>query len=143
MAVPGTADADVEARLINADGSEAEISGNGTRCVAAYLCVGIGEGDGRRIRTGRGNQDVHAHWRATKTFCEFETAMGVPKVENEIAIPTSFGEVTRDSGIDGQPALRGFVEELWPDWQATGGRNPAQCIFKHGVNVELVVIKDK
>src|SRR5258707_14719274 len=30
-------DADIHARLINADGSEAEISGNGTRCVAAYL----------------------------------------------------------------------------------------------------------
>src|SRR5689334_3490604 len=32
-------DADVHARLLNADGSEAEISGNGTRCVAAYLCA--------------------------------------------------------------------------------------------------------
>src|SRR5438552_18427189 len=31
-------DADIRARLVNADGSEAEISGNGTRCVAAYLC---------------------------------------------------------------------------------------------------------
>ncbi len=31
--------ADVEIRLINADGSEAEISGNGTRCVAAYICA--------------------------------------------------------------------------------------------------------
>ena len=30
-------DADIEARLVNADGSAAEISGNGTRCVAAYL----------------------------------------------------------------------------------------------------------
>src|SRR5450755_4832560 len=32
-------DADVQARLFNADGSEAEIYGNGTRCVAAYLCT--------------------------------------------------------------------------------------------------------
>jgi diaminopimelate epimerase len=32
------AEADVTARLINADGSEAEISGNGTRCVAAQIC---------------------------------------------------------------------------------------------------------
>src|SRR5208282_4061034 len=32
------ADADVKLRLINADGSEAEISGNGTRCVAAEIC---------------------------------------------------------------------------------------------------------
>ena len=33
------ASADLEIRLINADGSEAEISGNGTRCVAAYVCA--------------------------------------------------------------------------------------------------------
>jgi len=32
-------DADVHARLFNADGSEAEISGNGTRCVAAWLVM--------------------------------------------------------------------------------------------------------
>src|ERR1035437_5056101 len=32
------AEADVRARLINADGSDAEISGNGTRCVAAEIC---------------------------------------------------------------------------------------------------------
>src|SRR5258707_5098991 len=31
-------DADIRARLFNADGSEAEISGNGTPCVAAQLC---------------------------------------------------------------------------------------------------------
>src|SRR5580704_10764174 len=30
--------ADVKARLINADGTEAEISGNGTRCVAEEIC---------------------------------------------------------------------------------------------------------
>src|SRR5438045_9417556 len=30
-------DADIQARLLNADGSEAEISGNGTRSVAPYL----------------------------------------------------------------------------------------------------------
>ena len=31
-------DADLCIRLINADGSGAEISGNGTRCVAAWYC---------------------------------------------------------------------------------------------------------
>ena len=39
------ATADVEIRLINADGSEAEISGNGTRCVAAYVCSEQGKED--------------------------------------------------------------------------------------------------
>src|SRR5437899_7175349 len=46
-------DADMRARLINADGSEAEISGNGTRCVAAYLVAGGSSGK-LAIRTGAG-----------------------------------------------------------------------------------------
>src|SRR5262247_1944300 len=47
---PGT-DAAMRARLINADGSEAEISGNGTRCVAAYLVAQGGQSK-LAIRTG-------------------------------------------------------------------------------------------
>src|SRR5580693_522903 len=77
-------DADVQARLFNADGSEAEISGNGTRCVAAHLCS-----ERRRervvIRTGAGLK--------TCTFIsgndmqyEFEIAMGEPEVGEELTI---------------------------------------------------------
>ncbi len=43
--------ADMEIRLINADGSEAEISGNGTRCVAAYVCASSRK-KGLRFRPG-------------------------------------------------------------------------------------------
>jgi diaminopimelate epimerase len=46
-------DADIRARLINADGSEAEISGNGTRCVAAYL-VSQGHSGNVAVSTGAG-----------------------------------------------------------------------------------------
>ncbi|HEX4605247.1 MAG TPA: diaminopimelate epimerase, partial [Candidatus Angelobacter sp.] len=46
-------DAVIHARLINADGSEAEISGNGTRCVAAYM-VSLGHAGKIAIRTGAG-----------------------------------------------------------------------------------------
>src|SRR5258706_7793169 len=44
---------DTRARLFNADGSEAEISGNGTRCVAAWLCSQKQKGE-VAIRTGAG-----------------------------------------------------------------------------------------
>src|SRR3979411_1250666 len=47
------AEADVKARLINADGSEAEISGNGTRCVAAYICEEQGK-EKISLQTGAG-----------------------------------------------------------------------------------------
>src|SRR5579862_2595904 len=46
-------DADIRARLFNADGSPAEISGNGTRCVAAYLCSEQGK-EKITIQTGAG-----------------------------------------------------------------------------------------
>src|SRR5215468_2295490 len=48
-----TQDADIRARLINADGSDAEISGNGTRCVAAYLCSQSPR-ERLNVRTGAG-----------------------------------------------------------------------------------------
>ncbi len=46
-------------RLINADGSEAEISGNGTRCVAAYM-VSNGHAGKLAIRTGRRREALRA-----------------------------------------------------------------------------------
>ena len=49
--------ADIEIRLINADGSPAEISGNGTRCVAAYVCSTQGK-ERISILTGRGLRSV-------------------------------------------------------------------------------------
>ena len=39
------ADGDLFLRLFNADGSEAELSGNGTRCVAAWLAKSEGRKD--------------------------------------------------------------------------------------------------
>lgn len=47
--------ADVRMRMFNADGSEAEMCGNGVRCVAKYaLDHGLVEGDGVRVETGAG-----------------------------------------------------------------------------------------
>src|SRR6266481_8662156 len=67
-------DADVHARLINADGSEAEISGNGTRCVAAYL-VERGDKGKLMIRTGAGIKQCELVSRSQGCF-DFEMDMG-------------------------------------------------------------------
>ena len=45
--VEASASADARMRVINADGSEAEMCGNGVRCAARFLC----EEDGREVRT--------------------------------------------------------------------------------------------
>ena len=66
-------DADVNARLINADGSEAEISGNGTRCVAAEICSRDNKTE-VVIRTGAGLKTCRLIERQDSTF-EFELEM--------------------------------------------------------------------
>src|SRR5437868_1201670 len=76
-------DADILARLINADGSEAEISGNGTRCVAAYL-VSQGHAGKVAIRTGAGVKHCDLMSREDHRF-EFEMDMGEPQVGNEFS----------------------------------------------------------
>src|SRR5689334_24978825 len=67
-------DADIRARLINADGSEAEISGNGTRCVAAYLHSQSAR-EQIKIRTGAGIKTCTLIAQDQNSL-EFETAMG-------------------------------------------------------------------
>ena len=131
-----TQDADVQARLFNADGTEAEISGNGTRCVAAYICSDQVK-EKVVILTGAGLK--------TCTFCsrsdtqyEFEMAMGEPQVGDELPIKLAVREVRGIPVSMGNPHYVVFVDDFAPDWQAEAaeiGRHPH---FKQGVNVELV-----
>src|SRR5258708_39722510 len=84
-------EADVHARLINADGSEAEVSGNGTRCVAAYLVSG-GAKERLTVLTGAGIKTCELVSRNGNHF-EFEMDMGVPQVCGGGSIKTTYGEV--------------------------------------------------
>jgi len=134
-------DADVEARLINADGSDAEISGNGTRCVAAYLCA-ESQKESVTIRTGAGLKKCTLMARSGNTS-EFEAAMGTPWVGAEMAIATLCGEVKGIPVSMGNPHFVVFLEEFWDDWQAKSAGIQRNPIFKQGVNVELVHVESK
>jgi diaminopimelate epimerase len=133
--------ADVRARLFNADGSEAEISGNGTRCVAAYLCAEQPR-EKVTVRTGAGLKrcTLTSHNEAQY---EFEIAMGEPQVGNEFSIKLAFGEVRGIPVSMGNPHYVVFVNEFAPGWQAEAAEIGRHHDFKHGINVELVNIKDK
>jgi diaminopimelate epimerase len=48
LALPPQADGDLRMRIFNADGTEAEMCGNGIRCLARYLADTDGEAPGRR-----------------------------------------------------------------------------------------------
>jgi diaminopimelate epimerase len=134
-------DADVEARLFNADGSEAEISGNGTRCVAAYICS---EHKKERIviRTGAGLKTCNLTSRSDTQY-EFEIAMGEPKVGDELLIKLASREVRGIPVSVGNPHYVLLVKEFAPGWQVEAAEIGRHNNFKYGINIELVVPTDK
>lgn len=132
---------DVRARLLNADGSEAEISGNGTRCVAAHICAEQAK-EQVLIRTGAGVKTCVLVSRRDATF-EFEIAMGTPQIGDEFSIKLAFGEVRGIPVSMGNPHYVVFVNEFVPGWQAEAAEIGRHHDFKYGINVELVTVTDK
>jgi diaminopimelate epimerase len=137
-------DADVRARLLNADGSEAEISGNGTRCVAAWWAAEHGQSEKHKIvvRTGAGLKTCTLLKRGGNEF-EFETDMGQPQVGDEFSIQLAFREVRGVPVSVGNPHFVVFVEDFVPGWQAEAAEIGKHHDFKYGINVELVRICTK
>ncbi len=134
-------DADIRARLMNADGSEAEISGNGTRCVAAYLCS-ENPREHVSVRTGAGIKTCTLTSHSGTEF-EFEIAMGEPQVGDEFPIKVAFGEVCGIPVSMGNPHFVVFVDDFAPGWQGDAAEVGKHHDFKHGINVELVRVRDK
>lgn len=132
---------DVHARLFNADGSEAEISGNGTRCVAAHW-ISEHAGSVVTVRTGAGVKSCTLTGRSGSEF-EFETDMGEPQVGDEFSIKLAFGDVAGIPVSMGNPHFVVFVKEYGPGWQAEAAEIGKHHDFKYGINVELVrVVKE-
>ncbi|HYX69303.1 MAG TPA: diaminopimelate epimerase, partial [Terriglobales bacterium] len=123
---------DVHARLFNADGSEAEISGNGTRCVAAYW---ISEHGGQKVtvRTGAGVKTCDLLGTEGRAF-EFETDMGEPQPGDEFSIKLAFGEVSGIPVSMGNPHFVVFVKEFGLGWQAEAAEMGKHHDFKYGIN---------
>lgn len=133
------AEADVSARLINADGSEAEISGNGTRSVAAEIC----SRENRLevvVRTGAGLKLCQLVSRQGSTF-EFEVDMGAPEVGGELSIETMWLRAVGTRVSMGNPHFVVFVEKFQEGWQRQAALIGTQPQFPQGTNVEYVVVR--
>jgi len=142
------AEADVKARLINADGSEAEISGNGTRCVAAEICsrenkteVVVRTGAGLKTCQLIGREDGPEGGRQGSTF-EFETDMGQPEVGGQLSIETMWVRAAGTRVSMGNPHFVIFVENFQEGWQRQAALIGTQPQFPQGTNVEYVVVRD-
>lgn len=130
--------ADVEIRLINADGSEAEISGNGTRCVAAYVCAERGQ-ERITIQTGAGLKICELTGRSEPEY-EFEVEMGEAVVGAELALKLDEGTVRGIPVSMGNPHYVVFVREFAENWRTRAAEIQRSLDFKQGVNVEMVLV---
>jgi len=131
-------DADLRIKLVNADGSDAEISGNGTRCVAAWHCS-QSPGTVVRIETDAGLKTCELVSRNDNTF-EFRVAMGNPEVRNELAVGLSYDEVKGIPVSMGNPHFVVFVHEFLPQWKELAAEIAIHRDFPNGTNVEMVRI---
>jgi diaminopimelate epimerase len=90
---PGS-DADCTMRLVNADGTDAEMSGNGIRTLA-HVAHGLGLGDGRRLEvdTAAGRRSLDLEVGADGTLTAATVDMGTAILDGP-AIPTTADPTT-------------------------------------------------
>jgi diaminopimelate epimerase len=132
------ATADVEIHLVNSDGSVAEISGNGTRCVAAHLCAERGK-ETVAIQTGAGLKVCTLTARSDSGY-EFEAAMGAAEVGKEKTVKTTVDDFSGIPVSMGNPHFVVFVNCFDVNWQEQAEEIQRHGGFEHGVNVELVLL---
>ena len=155
VAAPGREDADIRMRIINQDGSEAEMCGNGIRCFARYVFEqGLVSGTEFRVETKAGVMVPHISAEGGRVK-DVKIDMGKPALERQ-AIPMdgSAGTVLAEklvledgssyaitSMFMGVPHTMVFVDSLSDELVSSVGRriekNP---VFPQGTNVNFVVI---
>ncbi len=132
-------------RLINSDGSEAEISGNGTRCAAAFLCDAGLVGDEIVIETGAGVKHLRRLQQDGLSY-QFEMKMGEPRIEDG---HLRFALACRDGVHEctilwvGNPQCALFVDDFEFDWKALGAEIEWHPQFPKRTNVSFVKVVDR
>lgn len=136
-------------RLHNADGSIAEISGNGTRCVAAWMAAEIGgkAGDELAIETDAGLRvcRVDAVKAGDAFTVEVTTGMGVPQfARRTVTIPGGV-QVPGVEVSTGNPHFVIVVDNAaftvdGQTWQSIGQQICGHPDFPYQTNVEFVRI---
>ncbi|HYP12965.1 MAG TPA: diaminopimelate epimerase [Bryobacteraceae bacterium] len=137
---PPDEEADASVKLYNSDGSSAELSGNGTRCAAAFLVAHGYALEQIVIATGAGLKRLKLQSREENCF-EFEMEMGRPIVGPEhlnstLALQRGDVEVTI---VDvGNPQCVFFVNHFPHDWAEIGAEVERHSRFPDRTNVSFV-----
>jgi diaminopimelate epimerase len=137
MLVEPDPEVDGSIELYNSDGSMAEVSGNGTRCVAAFLIQHGCSAEPVRVRTGAGVKTLRLLERGGLRF-EFEMNMGRPEMAAErFELALSGGP--RDVTLlwVGNPQCAVPVEDFYFDWRAMGAEIESHPLFPERTNVSF------
>lgn len=134
---------DARLRIVNADGSDAEMCGNGMRCVARYL-VERGAPSAFTVATLAGPIGVEVLSRAPEYRVRVE--VGTPDVEIGGAERTleSAGVIWKYRAVSlGNPHVVIFVDDVAAvDVERVGAALATHRDFPHGTNVHFVQILD-
>ncbi len=132
-------------RLFNADGSRAEISGNGTRCAAAFLLEAGLALSPVRILTEAGLKELCLAGRRGRCF-SLEMDMGRPcwqDTDVRATLPLRQGPQEATLLNVGNPQCALFVEDFQFDWVALGAEIESHPQFPQRTNVSFVRIEDR
>jgi diaminopimelate epimerase len=133
--------ADLRIRLINADGSPAELSGNGTRCVAAWMVQERGI-KSPRILTDAGVRICELISENKNAF-EFRTGIGKPELLGEVSLDLRDRTLKGLQINIGNPQFIVFVNEFEAGWQLPATAASLHPHFPEGSNVEFVKVINK
>jgi len=153
------ADSDFSVRIFNPDGSEAGMSGNGTRCAASYLFFhGLWSNDELKLQTRNGVKRYHLLKRSGGSFL-FQSELGQPKFDS-VAIPMTTdapldrvidyplnvdGEILKVTALQmGNPNCCIFVDDFEAiDWRRLGPLIENHPQFPERTNVIFIRIVDR
>jgi diaminopimelate epimerase len=154
---PSDNGADARMRMFNVDGSEAEMCGNGLRCLAKYVYDhGIKRADALRIQTGRGILAVDLEVKGGKVE-RVRVNMGQPILEAtkiptklpgnpplDVPLPVDGRTLQVTSVSMGNPHCVTYVERASDDLVlGLGPKIEQHSMFPARVNVEFIEIVSK
>jgi diaminopimelate epimerase len=134
---------DAAIQLYNSDGSAPELSGNGTRCAAAFLFTYGLAGAVVRIRTGAGVKTLCLLDHNGREF-QFEMDMGRPEIAAaRFDLPLSSGPRDVTLLSVGNPQCAVPVTGFDFDWRAMGAEIESHTRFPNRTNVSFVKPVDR
>ena len=157
----GGEEADFRLRIFNPDGGEAAMSGNGSRCAAAYLhFAGLCSADELRFSTRAGVKRYRLRGRLGEGAFRFEAEIGRPRFDSasipmltgepsaevrEYPLALPGGEIVRVTALQMcNPNCCAFVRDLErTDWRRLGRTIESHAAFPERTNVEFIRVLDR